>query len=364
MTSCDIDWIFDLKPDIQRFLYEMKSEKVPGYYRYSYSGDLYNENYHWNVGSSVFALKIYYTLGIKHNKDIETAVDYLKTFHHKNGQIYDDLVFRKSFLRNMLSSFRHRNFINLYNEQYKRAETRQCYSALMLYDKLPDDIILNLPQNEKEIETYLAALNWLRPWGGGSHFSHLMFFYNLALRTKMMTQETFKYLTDYAIKWVNRLQNSNDGSWYLGVPDLQQKINGAMKIITGLIAVDKVGFDCPEKLIDLCLSATNNRHACDNFNIILILNYASKLLGGDYCRSEIEEFVLKRLSIYRNHYHNDKNGFSFYSDRANDIYYAAKITKGINEPDIHGTVLFLWGISIIAQLLGVENKLAFKEFKT
>ena len=57
-----------LKRNILQFMNVMKSRKNPGYYRYSYGGDLFDDRVHWNVGSSVFALKIYYTLGIENNE--------------------------------------------------------------------------------------------------------------------------------------------------------------------------------------------------------------------------------------------------------------------------------------------------------
>jgi hypothetical protein len=357
------DWVFTLKPNVLKFLDEMKSHKRRGYFRYSYSGDLYDERRKWNAGASVFAMKIYYTLGIKKDQAIEDAAQYIKSFQKTNGLIYDDLICRKTFLRNMFVSLKNRSFTNLLNEQYKRAETRQCYSALMLYGKLPDNVSLFVPKDERDVDSYLSSLSWDEPWGAGSHFSHLMFFLTLALKTKKIKNETCEYLGDCAIKWVNHLQHPEDGAWYLANPGLQQKINGAMKIISGLIAVDRIDFDYPEKLIDLCLGSVNDQNACDNFNIIFVLNYAAKLLDRNYRQSDIEKFALQRLNIYRKHYHNDKNGFSFYPDRANDIYCGARITRALNEPDIHGTVLFLWGISIIVQLLGMEKELKFREFK-
>ncbi len=59
----------------------------------------------------------------------------------------------------------------------------------------------------------------------------------------------------------------------------------------------------------------------------------------------------------------DKKGFSFHKEKANDVYYGARISRGIKEPDIHGTVLFLWGISIIVQILGIEAEFGFQEFR-
>ncbi len=359
----DIEPLYHLKENVLQFVSQMKSCVVDGYYRYSYSGDLYDEKTHWNPAGSVFAIKIYYTLGVGNNHDVDAAANYIKTFQHKNGWIYDDLVFRKPILRNALASLRKRNFSNLLNKNYKRAETRQCCSALMLYDKLPEGTNLFVLRNEEQVRDYLSSFAWSQPWDAASHFSHLMFFLALVLKTGRMEPQTFEHLTGCAIEWVNRLQHPRDGCWYTGSPSLRQKINGAMKIITGLIAVDRIDFDYPEKLVDLCLGSANDQDACDNFNIILVLNYAAKLLGRNYRRSEIEEFALQRLDTYWKHYHDDKNGFSFYPNRANDIYYGARITRALNEPDIHGTALFLWGVSIIVQLLGLEEQFNFKEYK-
>jgi len=47
--------------------------------------------------------------------------------------------------------------------------------------------------------------------------------------------------------------------------------------------------------------------------------------------------------------------------KTNIYYYGAKITRGLNEPDIHGTCMFLWGISIISQILEIDQELGFKE---
>jgi hypothetical protein len=361
----EIDWLYTLKDEVLSFLEHQKSKKVKGYYKYSYSGDLYNDSIHWNIGSSVFALKIFYTLGIEKNQEIEDTTNYIKSFYHqKDSLIYDDFIFKKAFVRNFLSSIRNKNFANLFNEQYKRAETRQSYSALMLYDEVPQNIKLQIPKNEKEIENYLSRLNWHEPWGAGSHFSHLMFFYRLALKSGNITQNEFDKLVEHAIKWIDKLRNSKDGGWYKGKQDIRFVVNGAMKIITGLIAVEKTHFDYAKELVDTCLNATNDEHACDNFNIILVLNYASKLLDREYRQSEIEKFALNRLAKYKAHYKKEQGGFSFYPFNANQRYYGAKITKGLNEADIHGTVLFLWGIVIIIQILGIKEEIGFREFMT
>ena len=341
-----------------------QSENVKGYYKYSYSGDLYNESSHWNVGSSVYALKIYYTLGLEKNQDIIDTANYVKSFLHKDGQIYDDLVFKKGLFRNFISSIKGQNWANLFNAQYKRAETRQSYSSLMLYNELPKNVLLDIPMNTDEINSYLSVLNWNEPWGAGSHFSHLMFFYRLGLEAGRLDRRQFDELVNFSLDWINKLQNPKDGGWYKGKQSDRMIVNGAMKIITGLIAVQKTDFQFAKELVDTCLRSTNDEHACDNFNIILVLNYASKLLDRNYRQKEIETFAIDRLAKYKAHYKKEQGGFSFFPYHANDRYYAIKISQGLNEADIHGTVLFLWGIAIIAQILGIEKDLGFREFMT
>lgn len=360
----ELNWLYSLKSEVLNFMEHQKSKKISGYYHYSYSGDLFDENAHCNIGSSVYALKIYYTLGVDKNQDIVDTAKYIKSFYHNDGQIYDDFIYKKSLVRNFFSSLKNRNISNLLNNQYKRAESRQAYSSLMLYDELPKSIKLDIPITENSIDRYLSTLNWREPWGAGSHFSHLMFFYKLALKCKLIDPIQFEKIVGYSIEWVNKLQNEKDGGWYKGHQKDRFIVNGAMKIITGLIAVDKVDFNYAEQLVDTCLRSTNDEHACDNFNVILVLNYASKLLNRNYRQKEIEEFALNRLVKYKTHYKKEQGGFSFFPFASNSIYYGAKITKGINEADIHGTVLFLWGIAIVSQILGIEKELQFKEFMT
>lgn len=350
----DINWLFNLKREVAQFLENLKGKKIPGFFHYSLSGDLYNEDIKWGLGNTVFAVKIYYTLDLLEGlsrEERKVMADFIKSFQQKNGAIYDPLVRRKAFLREKLSAIKNLDFNNFFHQETIRAETRQAISSLKLLGEKPDVFYKNFPKSDERIERFLSKLNWKKPWNATSHFSHLLFFL-----------EDEEELIDFAIDWVNKLQNPKDGAWYKGNPSLQQKINGAMKVITGLKAADRTSFSYPEKLIDLCLKAKNDRQACDNFNIVYVLKHASELTGFSYRYQEIKDFSLKRLAIYQRYYFPEIGGFSFLPKRANIHYYGARISRGLNEPDIHGTCMFLWGISIIAQILRIENELGFKEF--
>lgn len=354
----NIDWIFELKQKVPQFLERLKGEKRLGFFHYSLSGDLCNENLKWGLGNTVFAVKIYYTLDILKKlskEEKETMANFIKSFQRENGEIWDPLVRKRAFLRNIFLAIKNFDFNNFFGQQTIRAETRQAISALMLLKEKPDIPYSNFPKTEEEIDKYLSKLNWKKPWSAGSHFSHLIFF----LRNSELINR--KNLIYYGINWVEQLQHPEDGAWYKGNPNLQQKINGAMKVITALKVADRMNFKYPEKLIDLCLLARNDKHACDNFNIIYTLHYANKILRNNYRFDEIKSFATERLANYREYYFPEIGGFSFLPNKANVYYYEAKITKGLNEPDIHGTCMFLWGISIIAQILNIDKELGLKE---
>ncbi len=353
----NINWLFQLKNKTPRFLDQLKSKKNSGFFHYSLTGDLYDESIKWGLGNTVFATKIYYTLDLLDEMSSvskKSMADFIKSFQVEDQTIHDPLIERKAFSREKLSAIKNLSFGNFFHQETKRAETRQSICALsLLGEKI--NVFKKFPKTKKEIERYLSALNWRKPWGAGSHFSHLLFFLNNSnLKNKAE-------LIDFTINWINKLQNPKDGSWYKGNPNLQQKINGAMKIITGLKIVDKINFQYPEKLIDLCLCAQNDKQACDNFNIIYVLHYANEVVGKNYKLNNIKKFAQERLKIYQDCYYPQIGGFSFLPHRANIYYYGAKITKGLNEPDIHGTCMFLWGISIIAQILDINDKLKFNE---
>ncbi len=359
----EIDRLKNLQEDTLSFVRALASDHRKGYYLYSMSGDLYSDTFHWNVGASVFALKIFYTLGVKDSEEVQRAGEYILSFRH-GSDFYDRLIYTKTFTRNLIRAIKNRQLGNLANRKYIQAETRQCLSALSLYDMVPKDLNLSTPETRKEIESYLDKFDWTQPWDAGSHFSHLLFFLNLRKTIQPQECEKINTLIDAAIEWVNHLQNEKTGSWFQGQAAVEQQINGAMKVISGLVAADRLEFARAPELIDLCLENVNDEHACGNFNIIYVLYYASKVLNRRYRQPEIQAFAKDRLAKYFEHYHPQHKGFSFYPQRANDIYYGARITKGLSEPDIHGTSLLIWGIAIIVDILELNDQFPMRIYTT
>ena len=350
----EIEWLKELRIKIPEFLKLLKYNNKSGLYRYSLSGDYYDDTINWGLGQAVFAAKIYYMFNILTKKDRNELSSFINSFQDESGYIHDPLIERVSRTRRVASSIKNIDFNNIFNEQTMKAETRQSFAALQCLGSRPNLPCPKIPYTKKDISKYIKQLNWRQPWGAASYVSHLLFFLNYNKKHFHAYENETEELINYSIKVANSYQQK-DGAWYAPVANIpiHQKVNGAMKMMTAYEAVDRDDFNNPEGLIDLCLSTINDGHACNNFNIICVLYHCSK--KTDYRRPEIETYFFERLKLYKNHYWPEYGGFSFYERKANNLYYGAKITKGLPEPDIHGTVLFLWGIALITDLLNLDN---------
>lgn len=341
----------NFKPKLLDFLNAMASDDY-SYFKYSLSGDLYDKSKFWGLGNLVFASKILYISGLMSDVDTKkknNLTESILNFSSRGGYIIDPLIASFSLKRNISILLGRTTKDVIKNNQ--RAETRQAFAALYLLNSKPKQHFEYMPYSEEKISEFLSSFDWSKPWSAGSHFSHLMFF----LRTNDLF---FEYKRDksgklikYSKEWVDKLQSSEDGCWYKGKDvSLRQKINGAMKVITGFHAAKIFEFDYPKKLIDSALEAKNDIHACDNFNVVFVL-YAASKIEPNYRKDDIEEFLTKRMEIYSKHYLPDYGGFSFFPNKSNSVYYGKKISKGLKEPDIHGTAMFVWGLSLIDEVL-------------
>ena len=359
-----IDWVAEIKQKLPVFLNRLQGKKEKGFYKYSYSGDLYNEKFNWGLGNSVFALKIYYSLNII-PENLNEIISFIQTFQKTTGEFYDPVVKYTALPMLMYSAIKSRDLNRLKHSFIRRAETRQSISSLKLFNKNPRYIFQEFPKNKTDIKEFIDNLDWKMPWGAGSHFSHLMFFLSSSDIDDKIE------LINFTIRYIEKYKK-NDGCWYEGNPDLQIKINGAMKIITGLKAAakfanineGKVIFNNVKEIIDTALKASNDEHTCSNFNLTYVMRYANELTQGKYKYNEIENFIKQRLDIYKQFYYDKYGAFSFYKNKANTNYYGAYITKGRNEPDIHGTVLFLWGLAVIGNFWSINEQIRLQEFIT
>ena len=361
MDICKL--VAEIKLKLPGFLEKMKGD-VPGSYRYSFTGDFYPGNYHFGLGNTVFAVRTKFILNMIGEEDLTDAAAYIKYFQTPDGYIFDPTVMRKSSLRRWYYSFRTLDFNNFFNEQTKRAETRQSFETLGYLGVRSDIIFQNIPSTSEQLKDYIHNLDWKNPWGASSHISHLLFFLKYNQTFFPNSSNNYFDLIEEVIEEINQYQQHEDGSWYEPSVKLNpsDKVNSAMKMMIAFNAGGVKEFHYPERLIDLCLNTVNDGHACNHFNIICVLYYCSKLI--DYRKNEIINYANQRIELYQEHYWEDHGAFSFLRGKANTRYYNATISRGLPEPDIHGTVMFVNGIALITELLGIRENLGINDIET
>ncbi len=355
------DWVNEIKEKLPLFLKKLQVKNNPGFFKYSLSGDYWSDKFNWGLGNAVFALKNYYT--INHTPDnLGEIINFINQFQRKNGYFYDSLVKRTSLPIRIYNAIKSMEIDVMYYNRTKRAETRQSLCVLKLFDKNPPYEYKDFPHNTDDISKFISKLHWNMPWGTAAQFGGLIFF----IATSNLSNKTD--LLEYCFNWISKLQKE-DGCWYTGKPKLNVKINGAMKVFTAVIAAKHfANYDASiflqdkiHNLIDTILLASNEDGGCDNFNITFALKYSNSIAKYSYRYEEIEKFLKKRLDIYKKYYHNEYGAFSFNVCSTERFYYGMPISKCRNEPDVHGTMMFLWGLSVIGDFWQLNDKLNIRE---
>lgn len=339
-------WVSGVLARLPLFLDSMRHPARSSLYRYSQSGDRQPNP---SLAASVFVAKIMAMAGIGSSEDRHALVEHILSFEQPDGSITDPWVRDHSRWGRMIDAIRSRATGNLFHAQTVRAETRQAVAALRSLGTAPSRPFADLPRDTAAIDAYVRALDWRRPWGAASHISHLAFF---------MAQHAACFgvgdVTDAVnlLSQVEQAYRREDGAWYAANAQISshQKVNGAMKMVTALDAAGVYGLVNAEGLIDICLAAASDGHACNHFNVICVLHRCATV--SKYRNDEVRSYLLDRLRRYRSHYWPWQGGFSFFPGAANHSYYNARVTTGMAEPDVHGTVLMLWGIVLICDILG------------
>ena len=147
--------------------------------------------------------------------------------------------------------------------------------------------------------------------------------------------------------------DTESGFYFKGnIPSESELINGAMKMITGF---DWLGIPIhkPEKIIDKALSIKVSGYGCDLVDIVYVLYKCSE--HTNYRRKDILKYFNYLEGVIAKHYFKDEKAFSYNVDRSQIYYYGLKITRGLKTPDLHGTLLLLWALSMINDFANVSS---------
>ena len=292
-------WLEEVKSNIPSFLKKLKVDNT-GFYKFSIEGDIYGPECNWGLGQAVYASKLYYMLNdpILLSQNQDQLSNFILKFSKPDGMIYDSFISQKSFFKRIKNLFFKRDFGNIFNAKTNLAETRQAYAALMCLGNSPTDRIRIIKPEEDFFEDYLNKLDWTHPYAAGSHFSHLLYFLQMEKSFFNLSSSKYEKLLSRCFIELDCIKN-NDGFWYeTGVTDVNQIINGAMKIMTGLKIIDSLDrIESPSSIIDLCLETKEFHGGCDNLDRLYVLYHCKKL--SNHRSEEVMDFAIKQIEFLK-----------------------------------------------------------------
>ncbi len=313
------------------------------------------------LGFLCYALKIMITVNdekIYDQEYIEKITDKINSFQINNKSKYHSYyvdqnyanAYKKNyflkFVKNLIKFFIRRLDFNEINPSKKffefiRAETKQSIATIKEFNKNPKINFTEYPRSEKEIQKFINSLDWKYPWNAGAQVSGMCVF------------SSFDKDSDILGKYINLALEEfvqKDGAYYKGeLKNNSEKINGAMKVITGLDWLS-IPIHKPKELIDTCLNHVPNNEGCDIVDVIYVLH--SCLKQTKHREIEIKNYVEDLIPLIMSHYKESDGGFSYFKNSSQNYYYGIKISNGFEEADIHGTTLLTWALSMIFSIIG------------
>ncbi len=360
-------WLENLKTNLPIFLSKLKKDE------YSYLPVLKGNTpagTKLDLGLSCYALKIYIITNAWQflDKNIQDNwISYIKSFQVKSNYFpknsfidnnYLECFSRTSFSKKIkeitkiiLNKFTKKKYVMMTDklDDFIKAETKQAISTLKEVNQINDLTYDEFPKTKDDINSYLNSLDWTKPWNAGAQFSAVCVFISTQIKSEKKIKELSLVLEDFILSIVDK----ETGVFYKGKkPKDHEIINGAMKVITGLDWIN-VDIPYPEKLLDTFLKIKPLDDGCDLVDIVYVIYMCSR--STDYKNSEIKNYFENILIKIENHYFPNIGGFSYFINKSQTHYYGVNITKGLNEPDIHGTLLLVWAISIISQVIDLPT---------
>jgi hypothetical protein len=159
-------------------------------------------------------------------------------------------------------------------------------------------------------------------------------------------------LIERCSQFIEKICDSHTGAYFTGTqPKYGQLINGAMKVLS---ALDWLGVPIhyPDRLIDSALHRLPASDGCHLVDTVYV--FYRCLQQTDHRKLEIQEHCSKILDATKQHFNSD-GGLSYYINRSQTGYYGVKISRGLPESDIHGTVLLSWAIAMILEILDLSD---------
>jgi hypothetical protein len=353
--------IVEWRSGLQAWLEELACDLEPGRFRFCLKGNMVPTSGRKAQFATCFAVKAAWQAGLWDNWTVKrrsACEEFVRSFQLEDGWFVDPWLKRASrpglidvarFAFNACRGRSQQPYLFGRHRMNLRAETRQTSSTLLMVKSAPRfPLPIECPKPD-DVRRFLDHLDWTQPWGAGSHLSHLLFMWTIN-RSVFGLVERYGDLVDVVMDFLSGIRDPDTQCWHRGNPPVVMKINGAMKVLSGLQWIDRPYPDC-SRLMDLALSQPFERDGCGFFNRLLVVRECRRGCPQDYRTEDIvslAERALLEIATFRK----TDGGFSFYSDHAQTHYYGARVSKGFAVSDIHGAAMMVWATAICLELIG------------
>ena len=232
------------------------------------------------------------------------------------------------------------------------AETKQALSTLAEVGEYSTEPYGWFPKTPKAVSDYMGKFDWTKPWGAGGQTAALSVFFSLEA-SRTIEKTDVKSLQNSARQFYRSISDSETGGYFTGSPpNHSMLINGAMKVLTAFDWLEEP-IHYPERLIDTILAQLPHPEGCHLVDAVYVLYRCSSQTSQS--RDKIKKYCLSVLDMIEAH-HKEDGGFSYNIGSAQTSYYGLPISKGLNESDIHGTILLTWALAMIFDLVNAEHQ--------
>lgn len=347
-----IDFINQIKNETPLFLESLKINNQTGQFRFTKSADIINIENNYGLAQTTFVIRILYILNLLDNYDKQNLSKFILNFQNKNFEFLDKTILRKTLIKRLVKAVLKLDYTHLNTDNYIQSQTRQSIAALINLGINP--VIKNFYLvNKKDILSYINKLDWKNPWGAGSQINHKLFFLNLtdslSPKEKLEIAKIFLNSVNNQIKNIKIFENFNNN----------QIIGCYMKLFMAFNFFDLSENLASKKLLTKTINFMNSQDACEKFNSLFVIKNCLNQLGMN--KDECIEISFKFLDEIKKFYYPGIGGFSFYLNKCASYYHGAKVSQSYDEPDLHGTAMYIWGIYLIADINKLNVKLNLKE---
>lgn len=261
-------------------------------------------------------------------------------------QFYANLLNPRLLIRQLLKarglSSRERSLI---------AETKQAIATLAEMGAQSLHVYSSFPSNPEVIHAHLRNLDWRQPWGAGGQAAALPVFIKTQA-TRFLAPSAVDELSQSCTLFFESIADQETGAFYQGpLPNYGNLVNGAMKVLTALDWLNSP-IPYPKQLIDTVLSQLPPPDGCHLVDSIYVLYRCINQV--DHRRQDVQAYCRRVLEMIRLH-HNKDGGFSYSINRSQTGYYGIRISRGLPESDLHGTILLTWAIAMILEILDAND---------